>query len=57
VWGWDVAGTVEEVAEDVTALAVGDQIYGMPRFPALAGGYAEDVAAPAHHLGRGSACW
>ncbi|WP_412541545.1 NADP-dependent oxidoreductase [Longispora sp. K20-0274] len=46
VWGWDVSGTVEAVGEGVTAFAPGDEVYGMPRFPDLVGGYAEYVTAP-----------
>ncbi|MGY0234726.1 NADP-dependent oxidoreductase [Longispora urticae] len=46
VWGWDVSGTVEAVGEGVTAFAAGDEVYGMPRFPDLVGGYAEYVTAP-----------
>ncbi|WP_165953965.1 NADP-dependent oxidoreductase [Streptomyces sp. 8K308] len=49
-WGWDISGVVESVGADVTDLAPGDEVYGMPRFPELAGGYAEYVSAPAAHL-------
>ncbi|KAB8169660.1 zinc-binding dehydrogenase [Streptomyces sp. 3MP-14] len=50
VWGWDVSGVVEAVGERVTAFAPGDEVYGMPRFPELAQGYAEFVSAPAAEL-------
>ncbi|UCM88152.1 NADP-dependent oxidoreductase [Streptomyces marincola] len=50
VWGWDVSGVVEAVGDHVTSLAPGDEVYGMPRFPELAQGYAEFVAAPADEL-------
>lgn len=50
VWGWDVSGTVVAVGPAVFDLAVGDEVYGMPNFPNLAGGYAEYVTAPAYHL-------
>lgn len=52
VWGWDVSGVVAAVGERVTAFVPGDEVYGMPRFPELAEGYAEFVAAPAAQLAR-----
>jgi NADPH:quinone reductase-like Zn-dependent oxidoreductase len=48
--GWDVAGTVTEVAPGVTRFAVGDEVFGMPWFPRQAGAYAEYVTAPARHF-------
>ncbi|MGW0393110.1 NADP-dependent oxidoreductase [Streptomyces sp. NPDC003042] len=50
--GWDVSGTVEAVGPGVTLYQPGDEVYGMPRFPAQAGGYAEFVTAPARHFAR-----
>jgi NADPH:quinone reductase-like Zn-dependent oxidoreductase len=50
--GADVAGVVEAVSEGVTRFAVGDRVFGMPRFPREAGAYAEYVTAPARHLAR-----
>ncbi|MFE9427889.1 NADP-dependent oxidoreductase [Kitasatospora sp. NPDC006697] len=50
--GWDVAGTVEAVGFGVTTLRPGDEVLGMPRFPALAGGFAEYVTAPSRHFVR-----
>ncbi|MFJ8041456.1 NADP-dependent oxidoreductase [Kitasatospora sp. NPDC096147] len=50
--GWDVSGVVEAVGIGVTTLAVGDEVFGMPRHPAPAGTYAEYVTAPARHLVR-----
>lgn len=50
--GWDVSGTVEAVGVGVRILEPGDEVYGMPRFPHLAGGYAEYVTAPARHFHR-----
>jgi NADPH:quinone reductase-like Zn-dependent oxidoreductase len=52
ILGWDVAGTVEAVGPGVTAFAPGDEVFGMPRFPDVAGAYAEYVAAPADTLAR-----
>ncbi|MFI5862266.1 NADP-dependent oxidoreductase [Streptomyces sp. NPDC051546] len=50
--GWDVSGTVEAVGPGVTLYRAGDEVYGMPRFPEQAGGYAEYVTAPARHFAR-----
>ncbi|HEX6344474.1 NADP-dependent oxidoreductase [Umezawaea sp.] len=47
--GWDVSGEVEEVGPDA-GYAVGDEVYGMPAFPAAASAYAEHVAARADEL-------
>lgn len=32
--GWDVSGTVEAVGPGVTLYSPGDEVYGMPSFPA-----------------------
>jgi len=50
VLGWDVSGAVEEVAPGVVDLAVGDEVFGLLRFPQPGQTYAEYVAAPAHEL-------
>ncbi len=50
--GWDVAGVVEALGFGVTWLAVGDRVFGMPRFPREAACYAEYVVSPSRHLGR-----
>jgi NADPH:quinone reductase-like Zn-dependent oxidoreductase len=47
--GWDVSGVVEAAAPDVTALKVGDGVYGMLNFMRN-GAYAEYVAASPMHL-------
>jgi NADPH:quinone reductase-like Zn-dependent oxidoreductase len=44
--GWDVAGIVEEIGDNVTTFKKGDKVYGIPNFPGQ-GGYAEYVAADA----------
>ncbi len=50
--GTDVSGIVEAVAADVHGFSVGDEVFGMIRFPSLEGGaaYAEYVSAPASEL-------
>ena len=48
--GWDVAGVVEEVGYGVTRFAVGDRVFGMPRFPREAAAYAEYVTSPSRQL-------
>lgn len=48
--GWDLAGTVTEVGQDVTKFKVGDHVFGMVNFPGQGKTYAEFVAAPESHL-------
>ncbi|MEV5530466.1 NADP-dependent oxidoreductase [Streptomyces prunicolor] len=48
--GWDVSGVVAAVGAGVTRFRPGDEVFGMPRFPAEAGAYAEFVTAPSRHL-------
>ncbi|MGV9707506.1 NADP-dependent oxidoreductase [Streptomyces sp. NPDC003483] len=48
--GWDVSGVVAAVGPGVTRFRVGDQVFGMPRFPSEAGAYADYVTAPSRHL-------
>ena len=50
--GWDVAGIVEALGFGVTWLAVGDRVFGMPRFPREAACYAEYVVSPSRQLAR-----
>ena len=50
--GWDIAGTVEKLGPGVTRFAVGDRVFGMPRFPKQAAGYAEYVTSPSRQLAR-----
>jgi NADPH:quinone reductase-like Zn-dependent oxidoreductase len=44
VMGYEVSGTVEEIASDVTGLAVGQRVVALTRF----GGYSDVVVTPAH---------
>ncbi|SFO09588.1 NADPH:quinone reductase [Mesorhizobium sp. NFR06] len=50
ILGWDISGTVAALGAGVTAFKVGDDVFGMPRFPKQAGGYAELASAPANEL-------
>jgi NADPH:quinone reductase-like Zn-dependent oxidoreductase len=50
--GTDISGVIEAVSPEVRDFSVGDEVYGMVRFPSFgeSSGYAEYVAAPASHL-------
>ena len=52
ILGSDVSGVVEGVAKDVQGFAVGDEVFGMIRFPSFgeSRSYAQYVAAPASDL-------
>jgi NADPH:quinone reductase-like Zn-dependent oxidoreductase len=51
--GTDVSGVVEAVAADVHDLSIGEEVFGLLRFPSLgANGYAEYVTAPASDFAR-----
>jgi NADPH:quinone reductase-like Zn-dependent oxidoreductase len=52
ILGWDVCGVVAYVEPGVTRFQPGDEVYGMPFFPRMAGAYAEYVAAPSRQLAR-----
>lgn len=52
ILGWDVSGVVEGLGPGVDAFAVGDEVFGLVRFPSLGGAYAEYVSAPAAELAR-----
>ncbi|WP_337182446.1 NADP-dependent oxidoreductase [Shinella sp.] len=52
--GSDISGVVEDIADDVEGFSVGDEVFGMIRFPSYgeSAAYAEYVAAPASDLAR-----
>jgi NADPH:quinone reductase-like Zn-dependent oxidoreductase len=50
ILGWDISGTIEALGAGVTGFKVGDEVFGMPRFPKQAAAYAELVAAPADEV-------
>jgi NADPH:quinone reductase-like Zn-dependent oxidoreductase len=50
--GWDVSGVVEQIGYGVTRFQVGDEVFGMPRFPRQAAAYAEYLTSPSRQLTR-----
>ncbi len=52
ILGWDVSGTVTGLGERAGGIAIGDEVYGMIRFPKPGAAYAEYAAAPVGHLVR-----
>ncbi|MBZ9881086.1 NADP-dependent oxidoreductase [Mesorhizobium sp. CA10] len=50
ILGWDISGTVAALGDGVTAFKLGDEVFGMPRFPKQAGAYAELAAAPVDEI-------
>lgn len=50
--GWDVSGVVAGLGSGVTRFQVGDEVFGMPRFPRAAAAYAEYVTGPSRHFAR-----
>ena len=50
ILGWDISGTVTALGDGVTTFKVGDDVFGMPRFPKQAEAYAELATAPADEI-------
>lgn len=48
--GWDVSGEVAALGAGVTGFRIGDEVYGMIRFPKPGGAYAQYATAPVDHL-------
>ncbi|NEA36882.1 NADP-dependent oxidoreductase [Streptomyces sp. SID13031] len=48
--GWDVSGVVRGIGPGVTRFQVGDEVFGMPRFPLEAAAYAEFVTGPSRQF-------
>jgi len=52
ILGWDIAGVVQAVGDNVTLYNTGDAVFGMVNFPGAGNGYAEFVSAPESHLAK-----
>lgn len=50
ILGWDIAGEVVTIGDEVKELKVNDAVFGTVRFPGHGNAYAEYVAAPASQL-------
>lgn len=50
ILGWDISGEVVALGAGATQFAIGDQVYGMPRFPGEAKAYSEYTTAPVADL-------
>ena len=50
ILGYDVSGVVEAVGLGASLFQPGDEVFGMPRFPEQAGGYAEYIVAPSRRF-------
>src|SRR5450631_3146384 len=48
--GWDLAGTIASVGDEVTELSAGDRVFGMSKFPLQAAAYAQTVIVAAADL-------
>ena len=50
--GWDIAGSVVALGDNVTRFEVGDTVFGMVNFPGAGNAYAEFVASSEDHLAK-----
>lgn len=50
ILGWDISGSVEALGAGVTSFKIGDEVFGMPRFPKQAAAYAELIVVPADEI-------
>lgn len=52
ILGWDISGVVEAVGPGADGFAVGDEVFGLSKFPKVAGAYAEYAAVSAADVAR-----
>jgi len=52
ILGWDIAGKVTAVGDNITQFVPGDLVFGMVNFPGEGRAYAEYVAAPGDQLAK-----
>ena len=52
ILGWDIAGVVVALGNNVTTFDVGDTVFGMLNFPGTGNAYAAFVAAPESNLAK-----
>ena len=52
VLGWDISGVVDALGASVDEFQVGDEVYGMIRFPEQGRAYAEYATAPVGEIAR-----
>ena len=50
ILGWDISGEVAALGPDAQGFRIGDEVYGMIRFPKVGGAYAQYATAPVKHL-------
>ena len=52
ILGWDVSGTIAAIGPGVDSYRVGDEVFGMLRFPHMGSAYAEYATAPVTQIAR-----
>jgi len=52
ILGWDVAGEIVKIGEEVDSFKIGDKVFGMVNFPGHGKTYAEYVLAPYNDLAK-----
>ncbi|MCH5583735.1 NADP-dependent oxidoreductase [Shimazuella sp. AN120528] len=50
ILGYDISGEIVEIGKGVSDFKIGDEVYGMIRFPYIGGGYAEFTTAPVSQI-------
>ncbi len=54
--GWDISGVIEAAGPGTGSFGPGDQVYGMPRFPAMASAYAAPPLLAGWAISRRPGC-